>query len=219
MFNRSYISLLACFILWFNTVQAQEEQFLDDSTKEVHGLHTTFFITPWDVKFNRSGLRPIIPTIHKIDQFTHRQQLCNKIQDLGNQGTAVTNIFYTLPRHIGFHTGFQAYDIYFNNPLHQPYYDTKSPYTDGTVIFANYGSYIFTVTHARSINKHWHAGITFESMLTDREFIPSKIPYDRQVITYPFTTFVRYISKDERYQAMASFYRKKPSQQRNRRYC
>jgi len=189
-------------------IPEQEKEFLDDSPQGVHGLHTTTFITPFGLKFNRVGFQPILLRIKKIDRFTWRQRAAYKLQDLGNEGTATKYIFYQIPLHIGANAGFHAYDIYFRDPLQQRYYDAKAPYTDGTVVFANYGSFTFDVTHARSFNKNWHLGILFESMLTDREFIPNKIPYDRQVIDYAFTSFGRYKSDNEKYQAFVSFYRK-----------
>ncbi|MHB9148075.1 MAG: putative porin [Candidatus Amoebophilus sp.] len=208
MSYRSYICLIAFFLGWFNNLKAQEQEFLDDSTHDVHGLHTTFFLTPADLKYNISGFKPLSVNIEKIDRFTFRQKMAYKVQDLGNEGTATKSIFYTLPQAIGAHSGFYVYDVYFRDPSHQRYYDTKAPYTDGTVVFANYGSYSFEGCHARSFNKNWHLGAMFETIMSDREYIPSKIPYDRQVITYPFTLFGHYKTDNERYQLLVSFYRK-----------
>jgi hypothetical protein len=221
---RLYIFLSFCFIIGLTTIYGQEpaqnhkqeqglipeqeKEFLDDSPQDIYGLHTTTLITPFDLKFNRAVFQPIALRIKKIDRFTWRQRAAYKLQDLGNEGTAAKYIFYQIPQHIGANTGFHAYDLYFRHPLQQRYYDAKAPYTDGTVVFANYGSFTFDVTHARSFNKNWHLGILFESMLTDREFIPNKIPYDRQVIDYSFTSFGRYKSDNEKYQAFVSFYRK-----------
>ena len=208
MSKRLYIYFFTFLISWCKVIQAQEQEFLDDSTKDVYGLETTFFITPADLKYNRAGFRPLRIHLEKLDRFTYRQRLAYKLQDLGNEGTAAKYVFYKLPIDIGVHSGFHAYDIYFRDPLQLKYYDAKAPYTDGTVVFANYGSFIFDVTHARSFNKNWHLGAIFETTMTDREYIPLKIPYDRQVITYPFTLFGHYKSDQERYQALLSFYRK-----------
>jgi hypothetical protein len=205
--HRIYICLFAFFIGWPNPIKAQEQEFLDDSPQDVHGLHTTFFFTPADLKYNLAGLKPVTLSIEKIDRFTWRQKLAYKLQDLGNEGTATKHIFYTIPTDIGVNSGFYVYNIYFRDPQQQKYYDAKAPYTDGTVVFANYGSYLFEVCHARSFNKNWHLGAMFETIMTDREHIPSKIPYDRQVISYPFTLFGHYKSDNQRYQALVSFYR------------
>jgi hypothetical protein len=206
---RLYICLIAFFTGWFNNLKAQEQEFLDDSTHDVHGLHSTFFFTPTDLKYNTSDLKPVSVSIKKMDHFTFRQKMAYKVQDLGNEGTATKYIFYTLPKEIGAHTGFYAYNVYFKDPSLQRYYDTKAPYTDGTVVFGNYGSYIFDVCHARSFNKNWHLGALFETTMSDREYIPNKIPYDRQVITYPFSLFGHYKTDNERYQILVSFYTKK----------
>jgi hypothetical protein len=205
---RPYICLIAFFLGWFNNLKAQEEEFLDDSTYDVYGLHSTFFLTPADLKYNLSGFKPVSVSIQKMDRFTFRQKMAYTVQDLGNEGTATKSIFYTLPQAIGAHSGFYVYDVYFRDPSHQKYYDTKAPYTDGTVVFANYGSYLFKGCHAMSFNKNWHLGALFETIMSDREYIPSKIPYDRQVITYPFSLFGHYKTDNERYQLLVSFYRK-----------
>jgi len=205
---RLYICLIALFIGWSNNLKAQEQEFLDDSTHDVHGLHTTFFFTPADLKYNIPVPRPISVGIEKIDRFTFRQKMAYKVQDLGNEGTATKYIFYTLPQEIGARSGFYVYDVYFRDPSQQRYYDAKAPYTDGTVVFGNYGSYLFEVCHARSFSKNWHLGTLFETIMSDREYIPNKIPYDRQVITYPFTLFGHYKTDNERYQLLVSFYRK-----------
>jgi hypothetical protein len=190
------------------SIPAQEKEFLDESPQDVYGLHTTTFITPFDLKFNKNGFSPIHLSSNKLDRFTYRQRAAYKLQDLGNEGTAAKYIFYQIPLYIGVHAGFHAYDIYFRDPLQHKYYDAKAPYSDGSVVFANYGSFTFDAVHARSFNKNWHLGGMYESMLTDREFIPNKIPYDRQVISYAFTLFGHYKSTNERYQALLSFYRK-----------
>lgn len=186
----------------------QEKHFLDTSPQEIYGLHTTTFSTPYQLKFNYITQNPVEISIEQTDRFTWRQKYAYKLQDLGGDGTASKYIFYQIPQEIGYRTGFYVYDLYFSNPWHQKYYDAKAPYTDGTVSFGNYGCFTFDVIHARSFNRNWHCGIVFDSMLTDREFIPSKIPYDRQIIAYGFTCFGNYTSTNKRYRAHASFYRK-----------
>lgn len=192
----------------YTTLRAQEQAFLDDSTKEVYGIHTTTFVTPEMVKYNQGKVCPVTISISNIDRFTRRQQSFYSVQDLGNEGTPTKSIFYKPPQWIGFHSGFYVYDLFFKDLLQQRHYDAKAPYTDGTVVFANFGSYLFNVTHARSFNKNWHVSAIFESMLIDREHIPEKIPYDRQVLTYPFTLLAHYQTDHAFYQVFVGFYRK-----------
>lgn len=189
-------------------VPEQEKRFLDTSPQDVYGIHTTTYTTPYQLKFNYTTQIPVEISIAQIDRFTWRQKFAYKLQDLGGDGTAAKPIFYQIPQEIGIRTGFYVYNLYFTNPWHQKYYDAKAPYTDGTVSFGNYGCFTFDVIHARSFNRNWHCGIAYNSMLTDREFIPIKIPYDRQVISYAFTCFGNYTSTNKRYQAYVSFYRK-----------
>jgi hypothetical protein len=204
---RFYICLIA-FFLGIPNLQAQEEEFFDDSTKEVYSSQTTLFLTLADLKYNQANFRPITINITKGDQFTYRQRAGYKLQDLGNDGTATKPIFYTLPRQIGAHSGFYVYDIYFKDPMLFKYYDTKSPYTDGSVVLAHMGSYTFEVLHSRSLNQNWHLGASLGTMLIDKEFIPVEVPGDRNVISYPFALFGHYKTDQARYQILASFYRK-----------
>jgi hypothetical protein len=204
---RFYICLIT-FFLGIPNLQAQEEEFFDDTTQEVYSAQTTLFLTLADLKYNQATFRPVTINITKGDQFTYRQRAGYKLQDLGNDGTATKSIFYTLPRQIGAHSGFYVYDVYFKDPLLFKYYDTKSPYTDGSVVLAHLGSYTFEVLHSRSFNQNWHLGASLETMLIDKEFIPLEIPGDRNVITYPFALFGHYKTDQARYQVLASFYRR-----------
>ena len=207
MAARLYICLIACFI-GIPSLKAQEEQFFDDTTQEVYGPQSTLFITPANIKYNGAGFRPVVISIDRMHRFTYRQRYANKLQDLGNDGTAIKPIFYVLPTQVGATSGFHAYDIYFQEPHQFKYYDTKSPYTDGYLVLANFGSYVVDVCHSRSFNKNWHLGASFQTMLTDKEYIPTLIPGDRNVITYPFALLGHYKTDNARYQVLGSFSRK-----------
>jgi hypothetical protein len=186
-----------------------DAEFFDDTTQEIYSAQTTLFLKIADLKYNQATFRPISTSIVKGDHFTYRQRLGYKVQDLGNDGTAAKPMFYTLPQYIGIYSGFYAYDPYFKDPLLFSYYDTKSPYTDGSVILARLGSYHFEVCHHRSFNKNWHLGACLETMLVDKEYIPTNIPGDRNVAAYaPFALLAHYKTDQHRYQVLASFYRK-----------
>lgn len=207
MITRPYICLIA-FLIGIPSLKAQEAQFFDDTTQEVYGLQSTLFITTADIKYNRAGFRPVIISIDRMHRFTYRQRYANRLQDLGNDGTALNAILYMLPTQVGATSGFHVYDSYFQNPEEIKYYDTKSPYTDGYMVLANFGSYVVDMCHSRSFNKNWHLGASFQTMLTDKEYIPTTIPGDRNVITYPFTLFAHYKTDNARYQVLGSFSRK-----------
>lgn len=196
-------------VLFGAQARAQEElNFVDNTAQEMYGPDTTHYVTIADLKYNVCKRRPFTIDIARLDHFTYRQRTGYQWQDLGNAGTATRPIFYGLPKHIGATSGFCVYDVYFQDMQQLRYYDAQSPYTHAYVVLANYGSYVFDGWHSRSFNSHWHLGARFQTLLTDKEFIPTKVPADRQVISYPFTLFLHYKSPDARYQLLTSLYRK-----------
>ena len=197
-------------VLFGTQAWAEDElNFVDHTAQEIYGPATTHYITIADLKYNICKQRPVKIHIARMDHFTHRQRTGYQWQDLGNAGTATQPIFYGLPKHIGATSGFYVYDVYFQDMDQLRYYDAPSPYTHAYVILANYGSYVFDGWHSRSFKPHWHLGARFQTLLTDKEFVPTKVPADRQVISYPFTLSLHYKSLDARYQLLTSFYRKR----------
>jgi hypothetical protein len=188
-------------------LQRPEAEFFDKAIQEPAHAQTTLALQLADLKYNQPTFKPITYSLTKGDHFTYRQRSGYQLQDLGNDGTAAKEIFYRLPNQIGAHTGFYVYNLYFKDPLWFTYYDTKSPYTDGSVILARLGTYRFEVCHHRSFNRNWHLGAQLETMLIDKEYIPTTIPGDRHVIAYPFTLLGHYKTHEHKYQLLVSFYR------------
>ncbi len=199
-----YVGLI---VLWVCTVpvRAQEEKYLDTTPQDVYNPTTTLFITQEHIQYNQGTYRPVAEdmSISGIHRFTFVQQYGNKLQNLGNNGTASRPIFYTLPEEIGVDSGFYAYDIYFRNPNQFRYYDTKSPYTKLYVMAARFGSLFADVCHSRNVTPSWNIGFNFRKILTDKEWIPVDPPGDRNVVAYGLDIFTHYKTENRRYQLLA----------------
>ena len=142
--------------------------------------------------------------ISGIHRFTFVQQYGNKLQNLGNNGTATKPIFYIMPDNIGITSGFHAYDIYFRSPAQFRYYDTKSPYSKMYVMLARFGSFYADVCHSRNVTPNWNIGANFRNMMTDKEWILIA-RNEKNVIAYGLDLFTHYKTDHERYQLLAHF--------------
>jgi Putative porin len=196
----NWIALLAC----LPTAQAQEEKHLDAHPQDVYNAITTLFTTQENIQYNQKGYKAIADdlSISGMHRFTFVQQHGNKLQNLGNNGTAAKPIFYVIPENIGVTSGFHAYDIYFRSPGQFRYYDTKSPYSKLYVILARFGSFYADVCHSRNVTPNWNIGANFRNMMTDKEWIPRRLG-DRNVISYGFDLFTHYNTDNEQYQLLA----------------
>jgi hypothetical protein len=203
---RSYISWITL-LVGMPTAQAQqEEKYLDAHPQDVYNATTTLFTTQENIQYNQKGYQPIADdmSIIGMHRFTFVQQHGNKLQNLGNNGTAAKPIFYVIPGNIGVTSGFHAYDIYFRSPDQLRYYDTKSPYSKLYVILARFGSFYADVCHSRNLTPNWNIGANFRNMMTDKEWVPNSRG-DKNVIAYGLDLFTHYKTDNEQYQLLAHF--------------
>jgi len=186
------------------TAQAQQEKHLDDTPQDIYNPTTTLFTTQENIQYNQKGYKAVADdmSIGRIHRFTFVQQYGNKLQNLGNNGTATKPIFYVMPDNIGVTSGFHAYDIYFRSPYQFRYYDTKSPYSKMYVVLARFGSFYADVCHSRNVTPNWNIGANLRNMMTDKEWIPNGRG-DRNVISYGLDFFTHYKTDHETYQLLA----------------
>jgi Putative porin len=200
---RRYINWVVL-LIGIPTVHAQEGKHLDDTPQDVYNPTTTLFTTQENIQYNQKGYEAIADdmSISGIHRFTFVQQHGNKLQNLGNNGTATKPIFYTMPHSIGAVSGFSAYDIYFRSPHQVRYYDTKSPYSKMHVMLARFGSFHADICHSRNVTPNWNIGANFRNIMTDKEWIPEK-NRDKNVISYGLDFFTHYKTDSENYQLLA----------------
>lgn len=193
------------FLIGLSKAWAQEKKHLDQKPQDVYGPRTTLFTTQENIQYNKQGYQPVTDDfdIGSIHRFTFVQRYGNKLQNLGNNGTAVKPIFYILPKDVGATSGFHAYDIYFRSPDQFRYYDTKSPYSRMYVMLARFGSLFADVCYSRNVTPQWNIGVNFRHMMTDKEWIPMEVPGDRNVIANGLDLFTHCKTGQEQYQLLA----------------
>ena len=187
----------------------KEESFFDMKYKNLFDYNTLLFTTPNAVKYNFLRWEKITKLdIKYFDLYTYKQKHLYKIQDLGNEGTPTKFLYPNLIPYAGRTSGYDVFNVYKIDPLKRRFYDTHGPLVDGNVVFGNYGTFLFQLLVAQSINKNWHVSFSLDSLLSDKEYIHTE-KHDWQVITYPLSLNLHYKNDDETYLAFFSFYRKK----------
>ena len=200
-----YISWIAL-LIGVPPALAHEEEHLDMRPQDVYNATTTLFTTQATIQHNLGGYKAIADdmSIGGMHRFTFVQRHGNRIQNLGNNGTATKPIFYAMPQNIGLTSGFHAYDIYFRGPNQFRYYDTKSPYSKMYVMLARFGSFYADVCHSRNVTPHWNIGANFRNIMTDKEWIPNELN-DKHVVAYGLDLFTHYKTENDQYQLLAYF--------------
>ena len=201
LLRRIFFSYLA----FFSTLPLAA-QILDDSTKTVYGPETTFYTYEEYIKYNRRRYFPLDTGIAGMHDFRVIEQYENKLQNLGNIGTAAHPIFYQPPEIIGKRSGFEAYDYYFTDPDQIKYYDTKSPYTDVNAIFGGNGRSKVNVIYTRNINERWNVGFDFHRM-TGIKQLARQSSDDRQLQHTSYDIYSHYRSANDKYEIMGTFTR------------
>jgi len=192
-----------CLIAW--NVMGQS-QIIDDSTKQVYGPYTTFYESFEDIKFNKYNLRKIDTLVGNLHRFDISQMHENKIQYLGNLGTATHPVFYTPPTQVGAQTGFNAYRPYFITANDVKYFDTKSPYTKVFAIFGGKGRSRTFVRHNRNITPYWNAGVYYQRISAQKQ-VASTGRGDRQSVSNAYHFHTHYQSKNGKYLGLGSISR------------
>lgn len=208
MQKRIIYFLLSFFLsIAFPEVQAQ---ILDDSTKNVYGPETTRYFYESSIVQERDTLFTLDTTLVNLHHhFVTVSQYKNRLQDLGNIGTAIRPVFFQAPEIIGLTSGFNAYDYYFVPPESIKYYDSKSPYTQIKALFGGNARSMVDVDFSRNINPRWNLGADFTRITADRQIGATGSPQDRQVFSTAYDIYTHFITPDSSYRIMANVSRMK----------
>jgi hypothetical protein len=180
-------------------------QIIDDTTRQVYGPKTSRYYFEKDVFLNRITYHPIDTAIRNFHRYTYLQQHNYLYQDLGNIGTAIHPLFYEVPDVIGVTSGFNAYDLYWEDERVR-YYDTKSPYTNIRASLGGKGRSMTRVTFSRNITPQWNFGFTYRALLIDKQ-IQRSGKGDRNVRGTYYDIYTSYQSPDSAYRAIFNFRR------------
>ena len=185
-------------------------QILDDSTKQVFGPETTEYTFEKNIKYDDPKSYAIDTIIHKMHRHTFLNQAENKMQDLGNNGTAMRPLYYQLPQNIGRTSGFRSFDSYVIEPKDIRYYDTKSPYTRLGVNFGGNGRSLVDVSFSRSDSTLLNVGFDFKRITSDKQVGELQNRGDHNVLATIYSFYARW--NPGKYQVLANFTRMRHQQ-------
>lgn len=181
-------------------------QILNDSTQNIYGPKTTEFTYFSNIKFNRSNYLHPDTTLTGFQIYSFKNKHENKIQNLGNIGTAAQNIYYLPPDMIGRNSGFHAYDLYFI-PIDQiQLFNTRSPYTNINPIFGGGNRNITLIQHSQSIKPNWNFGANYRKIIMNKQ-ISSTGRADNEVESTAYNGYMYYWTKDSTYFVLGAFSR------------
>ena len=203
MWVRSGLVILLCCLSLGVFAQSN---IVDDSTKQVYGAYTTYFQSFEDIKYNKDNLQKVDSTIGNMHRFSVVEKHSNKYQNLGNLGTALRPVFYTLPTQVGIRSGFDAYVPYYITAEDIEYFDTKSPYTPLDVVLGGKGRAVTNVKHTRNITPYWNAGFHFRKINADKQ-VASFGKGDNQTSSTAYYLHTDYQSPNGKYRGLFSFTR------------
>ena len=203
-------------LLWisigiFYGAQAQDEagrrgsRVIDDTTKQVYGPKTSKYYYENDVFLNRITYHAIDTAIRNFHKFNYVQWHNNVYQDLGNIGTSITPIFYQTPSLIGATSGFNSYNLYWDDEQIR-YFDTKSPYSNIRATLGGKGRSATRITFSRNITPQWSFGFTYRPLLIDKQ-IQRQGKGDRHVRATYYDIYTAYQTPDSSYRVMFNFRR------------
>jgi hypothetical protein len=203
--NLYYFSLfLLCLIL---SGQKTLAQIRDDSTKQIYGTHSTFYVLEEDILNNKKTENRLDTTLNGFHNYGTLYQGETVYQNLGNFATATFPIFYQAPLQIGKTLGFNSSNIYAVDPYRVRYYDTKSPYTSVYYVQGSRGQQILQAEFSRNVNKQWNIGFDVRSV-SSRQVIGQSATTtsgaNRQANFISVILSTRYFTKDERYQLLSN---------------
>ena len=181
-------------------------QILDDSTKVVYGPGTSSYFYKNDLKYNKLKLYKVDTSIKELHHFGLVNQHDNKMQDLGNNGTALSPIFYAIPEATGVTSGFNAYLPYFLSPSKRKFFDTKSPFSKIYLVFGGIGRSATEVEYSRNVNPRWNLGGAFSRIKSDKQISRARKD-DRMVLSNAYEFYTSYKDKKEKYNLLVHFSR------------
>lgn len=179
---------------------------LDDSTRQVYGPKTSFFYFERDLKRNRLQLYEQDTSLTNFHNYDPVAKGGWKYQDLGNIGSAAKPVYYEIPEMIGLRSGFQAYDLYYHDPIKRRYFDTKSPFTEMSAFFGGGNRNMLDLTFARNVNPRWNVGFELHTQRVRKTLNPVARD-DHMAEQNAYSLHTNYRSENGKYWLLGSFSR------------
>lgn len=179
---------------------------LDDSTRQVYGPKTSLFYFERDLKRNRLQLYEQDTSLTNFHNYDPVAKGGWKYQDLGNIGSAAKPVYYEIPEMIGLRSGFQAYDLYYHDPIKRRYFDTKSPFTEMSAFFGGGNRNLLDLAFARNINPRWNVGFELHTQRVRKTLNPVARD-DHMAEQNAYSLHTNYRSENGKYWLLGSFSR------------
>jgi hypothetical protein len=190
-------SLLLIFFLIFSLTSSA--QILNDSAQNVYGPKTTRYFLEEDVFNSIDTLYYIDTVLNAFHRYTYPQKFNYKYSDLGNKGTAIQPLFYKSPSNIGFRSGFNAYDLYYEDLVDMKFYDTKSPYSKFYYVQGGRGTSFLETELSRNITPNWNLGITFNRIAANPQIEYEARPSNPEADHYSYSAYTAYKTENGKY--------------------
>jgi hypothetical protein len=187
-----------------NTSTKSGRAALDDSTKQIYGPNTLHYFLENDVLNSRVIQRRIDTTLHLFQRYLFQERSYFLTANIGNDGTAVRNIFVQAPSMLGTHLGYQAYMPYAFDPEQVRYYDTKSPFSDVEYSLGAGGQTRLNFSIARNVDSLWNVGLELQRMSSDKVLTDAAFKKGEQSLLGQWGLLLHsnYQSKNKRYRIL-----------------
>jgi hypothetical protein len=182
-------------------------QILDDSTRQIYGTHSTFYVLEEDILNNKKTSNNIDTAFGGFHNYGLMYQGENVYQNLGNLGTASASIYYQPPSQIGKTLGFNSFNNYAVDPNRVKYYDTRSPFTSLYYVQGSRGQQILEGEFSRNISKQWNIGFDIKTVSSRKIIGQTAVNTSTDIRQTNFISIIlstRYFTKDERYQLLSN---------------
>jgi hypothetical protein len=198
-------SLLLIFFLLFSL--SSGAQILNDSVQNIYGPKTTRYFLEEDVFNSIDTLYYIDTVLNAFHRYTYPQKFNYKYADLGNKGTAIQPLFYKPPANIGFRTGYNVYDLYYEDLVDMKFYDTKSPYSKFYYVQGGKGTSFLETELSRNISPNWNLGLSFNRVAANSQIQYDARPANPESDHYSYSAYTAYKTDNGKYFIDAYFRR------------
>lgn len=141
---------------------------IDDSTRQKYGPNTMYYFFESDMLNAKDEKRRVDTTLHLFQRYLYTDKSGFLTQNLGNQGTAVRNVFIQANPTLGTSLGYTAYMPYAFSAENIRYFNTKSPYSEVDYNLGAGGQTSLNFSFARNVDSLWNFGFELQRMVADK---------------------------------------------------
>ena len=180
---------------------------LDDSTKQIYGPNSTHYFLESDILNAKLVNRNIDTSLHLFHRYLFQEKAYFLTANLGNEGTAVRNIFVKSPNALGTHLGYNAYMPYAFDTDEVKYYNTKSPFSDIDYSLGGGGQTRLNFSFARNIDSLWNMGLELQRVVADKVLTDAAFKKGDQFLLGQWAVLLHsnYRSRNNKYRILGHF--------------